>query len=121
NEFMTELKRVRAAGFAFDRGETSLLACCVAAPILGANGIAAGAISISGPASRFNPRKDSPVIASLLQASTEISQKLQSLAVAGMEERRSPSGSSAGTRTRRIRRRAAGKSTKLPQRLQVSR
>lgn len=121
NQFMTELKRVRAAGFAFDRGETSLLACCVAAPILSANGVAACAISISGPASRFNPRKDSPVIASLLQASTEISQKLQSLAVAGTDARRPTSGSSPATTARRIRRRAGGKSTKLPQRLKVSR
>jgi DNA-binding IclR family transcriptional regulator len=120
-EFMMELKRVRATGFAFDRGETSLLACCVAAPILSANGIAAAAISISGPASRFNPRKDSAVIASLLQACTEISEKLRSLAVVGVEERRSASGSAAARTTRASRRRAASNSTKLPQRLQVSR
>lgn len=88
DEFLAELKRVRAAGFALDRGETSLLARCVAAPILDANGVAAGAVSISGPSSRFNPRKDAPVIASLLQACTEVSQKLQALAVAGAERRR---------------------------------
>lgn len=77
DEFLAELKRVRAAGVAFDRGETSLLARCVGAPILDANGGAVAAMSISGPASRFNPRKDSPVIASLLQATSEVSQKLQ--------------------------------------------
>lgn len=86
NEFTAELKRIRAAGFAFDRGETSLEARCVAAPILDANGMAVGAISISGPSSRFSPRKDSPVIASLLQAAAEISQKL--LAAAGGGDRR---------------------------------
>jgi IclR family acetate operon transcriptional repressor len=121
DEFMMELKRVRAAGFAFDRGETSLLACCVAAPILGAKGIAAAAISISGPASRFNPRKDSAVIASLLQACSEISQKLRSLAVAGVDEVRSASGASAARTRRAIRRRAAGSSSQPSQRLQVSR
>ena len=120
-DFMMELKRVRAAGFGFDRGETSLLACCVAAPILSANGIAVAAVSISGPSSRFNPRKDSPVIASLIQACTEISQKLQSLAVAGVDKRRLPSGSLAVRTTRGSHRRAAGNSTKLSQRLQVNR
>jgi len=120
NEFMTELKRVRAAGFAFDRGETSLLACCVAAPILSANGMAAGAISISGPASRFNPRKGSAVIASLLEACGEISQKLRSLAVAGVDEGRSSSGASAAKTARRSPRPAAN-STTASRRLQVSR
>ncbi len=70
--FLQELKRVRNAGFAFDRGEGSLLAVCVGAPILGASGNAIAAMSISGPASRFNPKKDSPVIASLLKGTTEL-------------------------------------------------
>ena len=82
-EYVAELKRVKSAGFAFDRGETSLLACCVAAPVLDTNGTAVAAISISGPASRFNPRKDSPVIASLLHATGEVSSKLQALSAAG--------------------------------------
>lgn len=76
DEFLTELKRVRNAGFAFDRGEGSLLAVCIGAPILDAQGNAIAAMSISGPASRFSPRKDSPVIASLLQASSELSLKI---------------------------------------------
>jgi DNA-binding IclR family transcriptional regulator len=110
NEFIAELKRVRAAGFAFDRGETSLLARCVAAPILEANGVAMGAISISGPSSRFNPRRDSPVIASLLQACTEVSQKLQALANAGADRRRS----AVTTKTAKAaRRRRASDSTKF--------
>ena len=76
DQFLAELKRVRHAGFAFDRGEGSALAVCIGAPILDAHGNAIAAMSISGPASRFNPKKDSPVIASLLKATAELSSRL---------------------------------------------
>lgn len=76
DEFFTELKRVNNAGFAFDRGEGSVLAICVGAPILDAQGNAIAALSISGPAARFHPKKDSPIIASLLDVTTEISRSL---------------------------------------------
>jgi hypothetical protein len=36
-------------------------------------------MSISGPSSRFNPRKDSPVIASLLQATGDLSRQFGQL------------------------------------------
>lgn len=36
------------------------------------------AMSISGPASRFNPRRDSPVVESLLRAVAAISKQLRS-------------------------------------------
>lgn len=75
DEFMAELRRVRERGYALDRGETSLLATCVAAPILDAQGTAIAALSISGPASRFNPRANSPVVESLLLATAEISRQ----------------------------------------------
>ena len=75
-ELLAELKRVNNAGFAFDRGEGSILAICIGAPILDAQGNAIAALSISGPAQRFRPKKDSPVIASLLNATTEISRSL---------------------------------------------
>jgi DNA-binding IclR family transcriptional regulator len=74
--FLAELKRVRNTGVAFDRGEGSMLAICIGAPILDANGNAIAAMSISGPASRFNPKKDSPVIASLVKGTTELSRAL---------------------------------------------
>jgi IclR family acetate operon transcriptional repressor len=77
DDFMSELKRVRERGYAFDRGETSLLAMCVAAPILDASGTALAAISVSGPTSRFHPRKDAVVIESLLKAATAISKQLK--------------------------------------------
>jgi IclR family transcriptional regulator, KDG regulon repressor len=71
-EFMSELKRVHHAGFAFDRGEGSMLAVCIGSPILDAKGNAIAAMSISGPASRFNPKKDAPVIASLVKGTTDL-------------------------------------------------
>jgi len=76
DEFLAEIKRVRNAGFAFDRGEGSLLAVCIGAPVLDAQGNAIAAMSISGPASRFNPKKDSPVIASLLKGTADLSRSL---------------------------------------------
>lgn len=76
DELLAELKRVKNAGFAFDRGEGSVLAICVGAPILDAQGNAIAALSISGPAQRFRPKRDSPVIASLLNVTTEISRNL---------------------------------------------
>lgn len=75
-ELLSELKRVRSAGFAFDRGEGSSLAVCVGAPILDEDNHAIAAMSISGPASRFHPKKDSPVILALLKATNEIGHAL---------------------------------------------
>lgn len=72
-EFLAELRRVRERGYAFDRGEISQLATCVAAPILDARARPVAAMSISGPTSRFNPRVSSPVVESLLAAAEDIS------------------------------------------------
>lgn len=77
DDLLLELKRVRNSGYALDHGEISLLARCAAAPITDSSGTAVAAISISGPASRFLPRKEAPVTTSLLWAAAEISQKLQ--------------------------------------------
>ena len=76
-DFMAELRRVRERGYAFDRGETSLLATCVAAPVLNGSGHAIAAISISGPSSRFNSRKNAALIESLLLATGAISRQLR--------------------------------------------
>jgi DNA-binding IclR family transcriptional regulator len=48
---LTELKRVREVGVAFDRGEAYQELVCVAAPIRG-SGRAIGAVSVTGPAGR---------------------------------------------------------------------
>lgn len=78
-EFLNELRRVRDRGYALDRGETSLLATCISAPISDPHGNALAAISISGPSSRFIPRRDSPVVESLLRATAELSRELHPL------------------------------------------
>jgi IclR family transcriptional regulator, acetate operon repressor len=77
SQFIAEAQKARHRGYAFDRGETSPSATCVAAPILGGADTAIAALSISGPSSRFNPRKDSPVIERLQLAVAEISRQLQ--------------------------------------------
>lgn len=51
-ELFSELETIRERGFAFDREEKIEGLRCVAAPIV-TNGEIAGALSISGPASRF--------------------------------------------------------------------
>jgi DNA-binding IclR family transcriptional regulator len=76
-QMIAELHRVHEHGYAFDRGETSLLATCVAAPILDARGVALAGLSISGPTSRFTPRANAPVIESLLIATSEISKQFR--------------------------------------------
>lgn len=76
-KLMAELRHVKARGYAFDRGETSMFATCVAAPILDAYGKSIAAMSISGPTSRFNPRRESPVLASLMKAAGQISRQLR--------------------------------------------
>lgn len=53
--FLKELSRIRAEGVAFDREEIQLGLVCAAAPILGRDGRAVAAVSVSGPATRFNP------------------------------------------------------------------
>jgi len=79
DDFLAEIKRVRNAGFAFDRGEGSLLAVCIGAPILDEQGHAIAAMSISGPASRFNPKRDAPAIASLLKATGELGRAISQI------------------------------------------
>jgi DNA-binding IclR family transcriptional regulator len=72
-ELRKELKRVRERGYALDKGEVSTLASCAAAPVVDSQGIALAALSISGPTSRFNPRRDPRVVEELVAAAHTVS------------------------------------------------
>ena len=77
DELLRELGRVRARGYALDLEETMPLANCIAAPIPGPGGTALAAMSLSGPSSRFHPRRDKRLIQQLLKAAEEIAGKLR--------------------------------------------
>ena len=51
-QFQQELARIRRQGYAVDDEEATLGARCVAAPILGVDGGAIAAVSVSGPTTR---------------------------------------------------------------------
>jgi DNA-binding IclR family transcriptional regulator len=57
--FLKELKEIEARGYAEDLGEFSPDIMCVAAPVINSRGLAVAAVSVSGPASRFKPRRES--------------------------------------------------------------
>ena len=48
-----ELVRIREKGYAIDNMEHEFGICCVALPIIGANGLIVAAVSVSGPSLRF--------------------------------------------------------------------
>jgi IclR family acetate operon transcriptional repressor len=96
-ELSQELRRVRERGYAVDRGEISAQATCISAPILDGHGMALAAISISGPTSRFNPRKEAPVIESLLMAVSEIGKQLRGGTAPGAGENRDTGHRTSGT------------------------
>ena len=77
NQLLVQLEGIRTAGYARERGETTSLATCTAAPILDSAGRAFAAMSISGPTSRFDPPDGGPVIEDLLMATAEISRRLR--------------------------------------------
>src|SRR5690606_22055404 len=80
---LKELRAIRERGYALDRGEISPLATCLGVPILDENGVAMAAVSISGPTSRFNPKKNAPAIASLIRAADSIGRELRQQASPG--------------------------------------
>jgi IclR family transcriptional regulator, KDG regulon repressor len=55
-QFLRQLSRIRADGVAFDREEVQLGLVCAAAPVLGPDGRAVAAVSVSSQALRFDPR-----------------------------------------------------------------
>jgi IclR family acetate operon transcriptional repressor len=71
-ELRRELELVRRQGYSLEVEETALQAVCVGAPILGRNGEAVAALSLSGPIHRFRPQEDPQIVTALREAAAEI-------------------------------------------------
>lgn len=67
------LEEIRRDGFALDRGELLEEAFCAAAPILGADGTATAAISITATQSHFESKREE-IIAAVREAAAKISE-----------------------------------------------
>ncbi len=86
-----ELCRIRERGYALDDEEIEVGLRCVAAPIKDASGDVIGALSISGPAFRFDGKEAERLTALALQAAARVSEALRgSLSARRTVERRSP-------------------------------
>lgn len=70
------LDGVRRTGYAVDREELEIGLCCVAAPIIGPQGTAVAAISVSGPATRIHEGTTATIAAQVRAAAGEISRRL---------------------------------------------
>lgn len=75
-KLLEEIERVRIQGYALDNEELEIGLKCVAAPLYDYQGKVAGAVSLSGPAHRFTPRRIEEMIAYLREISREISYRL---------------------------------------------
>ena len=76
-ELLRELQRIKTRGYALDLEETMPLANCIAVPILDPRGEALASMSLSGPSSRFQPRKDKRLIQNLVRAAAEIAAQMR--------------------------------------------
>ena len=71
-----ELRDIRARGFAYDNGEMESDVHCVAAPVFDHTGAAVAAVSVSGPAMRFDRQRMEEVVPALLRATGDLSGRL---------------------------------------------
>ncbi len=74
---LEELARVREQGYAIEAEEGSLHATCIGVPILGSDGFAVGALSISGPLHRFRPLENKRLLKVLRRAGRDIGHAVQ--------------------------------------------
>lgn len=73
DELSSELERVRSEGFARDEETYAPGLRCRAAPILGLDGSAIGAVSVAGPAGRFTPAVANDAMPLLIAETTTLS------------------------------------------------
>jgi DNA-binding IclR family transcriptional regulator len=76
DELDAELSRIRAQGYALNRGEWREQVCGVAAPIRDVSGEVVAAIGISGPSERLKPRRMKELSPFLINAADRISEQL---------------------------------------------
>jgi DNA-binding IclR family transcriptional regulator len=76
NVLKMDLDRIRLKGYAESHGEWILEASGVAAPILGQGGEVIGALSISGPGSRFTPMRVREYAAEVVRAAGQLSRSM---------------------------------------------
>lgn len=74
--FRAELQRVRIQGYAYDDLEFTDDMRCVAVPVFETGGALAGGISLSGPSSRYTPRKLEELKDIAVAAARRLSQQL---------------------------------------------
>jgi len=77
-ELRREMERIRAQGYAVNRGEWRASVWGVAAPIKDGGGRVVAAIGLSGPASRIKPARVKPLAAIVMEAALRISSALTS-------------------------------------------
>ncbi|MET0338544.1 MAG: IclR family transcriptional regulator [Caulobacter sp.] len=70
--FLRELEAVRGRGYALSHPEPDVVA--IAAPIMGRDGRAAGALTVSGPASRLTEVQQNRAVDALLHASARLAE-----------------------------------------------
>jgi IclR family acetate operon transcriptional repressor len=92
-QFQQELAKIRLHGYAVDDEEATLGARCVAAPILGGDGSAIAAVSISGPTTRVTANHVPALASAVVSAAGAISMamgfspvQMHAVATAGSEK-----------------------------------
>lgn len=75
-QFLKEMKKIRAQGYAMNRGEWRESVWGIAAPIMGAKGAAIAAVGISGPADRIRKKSLQGSATLVSAAAAAISEKL---------------------------------------------
>ena len=72
-KLLEELQKIRQEGYAVDDEELELGLTCVAAPILGKDGEAIAALSISGPTARVKSEKFLEIVQAIRDITIQIS------------------------------------------------
>jgi DNA-binding IclR family transcriptional regulator len=75
-ELAAELARIRSVGYAVNMGEWREGVSGVAAPVFGPDGVAEAAIGVSGPITRFQPKRLKKLVEQVVRAASDVSARL---------------------------------------------